>query len=74
MSLAWPALLSGDELAAEDDVGEEDGEVIVWLWVPTLLLQQVSRDGYQVRPESIHCMIHLVTLAMDDPLSLLPFT
>ena len=34
MRLAWPALLSGDELAAEDDVGEEDGEVAARLRLP----------------------------------------
>ena len=34
MSLALPVSLRGDELAAEDDVEEEDGEIVARLRVP----------------------------------------
>lgn len=52
----------GDELAAEDDVREEDGEVAAGLGVPALLVQHVPRDGHQVRPVRVRRVIHLASL------------
>ena len=48
-----------DELAAEDDVREEDGEVAAGLGVPALLVQHVPRDGHQVRPVRVRLVVHL---------------
>jgi hypothetical protein len=53
----------GDELAAEDDVGEEDGEVAPGLRVPALLVQRVPRDRHQVRPLRLRRVIHRSGLA-----------
>jgi hypothetical protein len=49
----------GDELAAEDDVGEEDGEVAAGLRVAALLVEHVPRDRHQVRPLRLRRVVHL---------------
>ena len=59
--LGEPGLVDGggDELAAEDDVGEQDGEVAAGLGVPALLVQHVPRDGHQVRLVRLRRVVHL---------------
>jgi hypothetical protein len=49
----------GDELAAEHDVREEDGEVALGLGVSVLLVQHVPRDGHQVRVLRLSRVVHL---------------
>ena len=63
--LREPGLVDGegDELAAEDDVGEQDGEVAAGLGVPALLVQHVPRDGHQVRPVRVRRVVHLAAAA-----------
>ena len=48
-----------DELAAEHNVTEQDGEVAARLRVLRLLVQHEPRYGHQVRPVSIRRVIHL---------------
>jgi hypothetical protein len=59
--LGKPGLVDGggDELAAEDDVGEEDGEVAAGLRVAALLVEDVPRDRHQVRALRLRRVVHL---------------
>jgi hypothetical protein len=52
----------GDELAAEDDVREQDGEIAAGLGVPVLLVEHVPRDGHQVRLLRLRRVVHLAPL------------
>ena len=58
--LGEPGLVDGggDEFAAEDDVGEEDGEVAAGLRVAALLVEHVPRDRHQVRPLRLRRVVH----------------
>lgn len=49
---------SADELAAEDDVREEDGEVALRLRVLGLFVQHVPGDGHEVRALGVGHVIH----------------
>jgi hypothetical protein len=52
----------GDELAAEDDVREQDGEIAAVLGVPVLLVEHVPRDGHQVSLLRLRRVVHLAPL------------
>lgn len=50
-----------DELAAENNVTEQDGEIAARLGVLGLLVQHEAGDGHQVRSLSIGAVIHFQT-------------
>ena len=49
---------SADELAAENNVTEQDGEIAAWLWVLRLLIQHEPCYCHQVRPVCLRRVIH----------------
>ena len=51
---------SADELAAENNVTEQDGEIAAWLWVLRLLIQHEPCYCHQVRPVCFRRVIHFL--------------
>ena len=53
---------SADELAAENNVTKQDGEIAAWLWVLRLLIQHEPCYCHQVRPVCLRRVIHFPPL------------
>ena len=51
---------SADELAAENNVTKQDGEITAWLWVLRLLIQHEPCYCHQVRPVCFRRVIHFL--------------
>ena len=53
---------SADELATENNVTKQDGEIAAWLWVLRLLIQHEPCYCHQVRPVCLRRVIHFPPL------------